>query len=188
MKNNNCFWTLLEPIHGQAEGFCRRLAGNRDDGDDLYQDSLLTAINKFGSLRNEAAFRPWLFKVIINRFRNRSREAWWRRRASLTTGVLEANLISDPRDANDAKRVLEIAMQVLSVQDKALLMLFEFDQWTIAELAELHARPEGTIKARLSRSRGKMRRFLEGRLKKIERQTNTSEGEYGLQKGNATAE
>ena len=81
--NNDRFWTLLEPVHGQAEGFCRRLAGNRDDGDDLYQDSLLVAMRKIGSLRDETAFRPWLFKLIINRFRNRSREAWWRRRAEI---------------------------------------------------------------------------------------------------------
>lgn len=185
--NNDRFWTLLEPVHGQAEGFCRRLAGNRDDGDDLYQDSLLVAMRKIGSLRDETAFRPWLFKLIINRFRNRSREAWWRHRAGLTPGLLEAVLIDDPRDKNEARRVLEAAMTVLKAEEKAMLVLFEFEQWTIAELATLYGKPDGTIKARLSRARSKMRRFLEGHLAKQERQNQQSEGGYGLQKGNATA-
>jgi RNA polymerase sigma-70 factor (ECF subfamily) len=186
--NNDRFWTLLEPIHGQAEGFCRRLAGNRDDGDDLYQDSLLVAMRKIGSLRDETAFRPWLFKLIINRFRNRSREAWWRRRASLTPGLLEAALVDDPRDKNEARLILEAAMSVLKAEEKAMLVLYEFEQWTIAELAGLYGKPEGTIKARLSRARSKMRRFLEGRLAEQERQTKLSEGDYGLQKSSATAE
>lgn len=186
--NNDRFWTLLEPIHGQAEGFCRRLTGNRDDGDDLYQDALLVAIRKIGQLRDETAFRPWLFKLIINRFRNRTREAWWRHRAGLTAGLLEAVLVDDPRDKTEARRLLDAAMSVLGAEDKAMLVLCEFEQWTIAELAEFYGKPEGTIKARLSRARSKMRRFLEGQLVKQERHNKLSEGDYGLQKSNATAE
>ncbi len=41
--NRDLFWRHLEGEHPKMEAFCRRLAGNRDDGDDLYQDALLPA-------------------------------------------------------------------------------------------------------------------------------------------------
>ena len=39
-------------------------------------------------------------------------------------------------------------------------MLFEFEGWSIAELAALHGSKEGAIKVRLSRIRRKMREAL----------------------------
>jgi DNA-directed RNA polymerase specialized sigma24 family protein len=57
--NRDLFWTFLEAEHAKAEAFCRKLAGNREDGDDLYQDALLAAMRKFRTLRDPKAFRPW---------------------------------------------------------------------------------------------------------------------------------
>jgi len=184
--NNELFWKLLEPVHPKAEAFCRRLAGNRDDGDDLYQEGLLMALRKFGSLRDHKAFRPWLFRLMINCYRNRQRSSWWRRHVSLTGKLSESRGNPDPRKRLDSRRWLELALSSLSSENRALVVLFEIEGWTISELALMFQKPEGTIKARLSRSRHRMRRVLEKYLP--EQKQSASEGEYALQSSKTTDE
>ncbi|HBC45504.1 MAG TPA: hypothetical protein DEO84_08340 [candidate division Zixibacteria bacterium] len=158
------FWTLLEAEHPKAEAFCRRLAGNRPDGDDLYQDSLLSAMRKFDRLRNQTAFRPWLYRIIVNTFVSARRGPWWKKRVQLTTEIVETLPGVDPTSEYTARRWLEIAMRSLSPADRALITLFEIEGWSIAELAALEGKPVGTIKSRLSRARNKMRQTIAGYL------------------------
>ena len=173
------FWTLLEPVHAKAEAFCRRLAGNRDDGDDLYQESLLTAMRKFGAIREVESFKPWLFRIIINSFKNRKKQPWWRRRVEMAPVVVEAESGNDPRGQLDLARWLERALAALSAEDRAMIVLYEIEGYPVAELASIFGKPEGTIKARLFRARKKMRERIEKCFPKTETKNSASEAEYG---------
>ena len=51
------FWDLLAPEYTKAAMLCRKLTGDRDSGDDLYQDALTTAFTRCADLRDSAAFR-----------------------------------------------------------------------------------------------------------------------------------
>ena len=70
----------------------------------------------------------------------------------------------DPSEAYTARRWLERAMAALKPDERALIVLFELEGWSIAELAALQRRPVGTIKARLARARNKMRQAIEQHL------------------------
>jgi RNA polymerase sigma-70 factor (ECF subfamily) len=176
------FWTYLEAEHAKAEAFCRKLAGNREDGDDLYQDALLTALRKVRTLRNPDAFRPWLYRIVVNPYRNRVQGPWWRRRVPLTPELRDAQACADPTDAYAARRWLKRGFAALTPEDRALVVLFEIEGWTIAELARLKRRPTGTIKARLSRARKKMRKAIEDHLpdESTKRVNNESGAAYAL--------
>ncbi|RKX24125.1 MAG: hypothetical protein DRP46_13715 [Candidatus Zixiibacteriota bacterium] len=173
------FWTLLEPVHAQAEAYCRRLTGCRDDGDDLYQESLLTAMRKFGTIREMSSFRSWLFRIIVNSFKNRNKQPWWRRRTEMAPESIEVESGGDPRGQLDSTRWLERAMAALSAEDRAMIVLFEIEGYPVAELASIFGKPEGTIKARLFRARKKMRERIERYLSKTETKNSASEAEYG---------
>src|SRR6188508_3316357 len=70
---------LLEPFHEQAQATARRLSRSVDDGDDLYHETLLRAFDRLPGLRDETRFRSWFYAILLNRHRNRGREAFWRR-------------------------------------------------------------------------------------------------------------
>ncbi len=170
--DHQLFWKLLQPEHARAEGFCRQLVGNREEADDLYQDSLLIAMRKFGSLKDLGAFKAWLYRILVNQFRNRCRRPWWRRRVSMTQQTENIYSGPDPAAVHSARRWLQRGMAVLSVDDRALVSLYELEGWSVGELAAMYRRPTGTIKARLARSRKKMRREIERYLKRHEETQN----------------
>jgi len=159
-KTGARFWRLLEPEYQRAMLFCRKLATDREKGDDLFQDALVTALTRLSGLREEQSFRPWLYRIIVNTFRSKTRRPWWKRRVDLTV-EMELSLIGEnPIDAHTARRWLGRAMQVLSPEAQALVTLYELEGWTISELAKLYRLSEGSVKARLFRARYKMKKVL----------------------------
>ena len=168
------FWRLLEPEYHGAMQFCRKLAAGRERGDDLFQDSLVAALTRFKGLRDDQAFRPWLYRIIVNTFRSKTRRPWWKRRVSLTEELEISLTVDDPLDAHTARRWLRRAMQVLSPESQALITLYELEGWSIAELASMHQLSEGSVKARLFRARKKMRKALSANMNRDDAEANES--------------
>ena len=169
--NKNRFWQLLEVEHSKAEAFCRRLAGNRDDGDDLYQEALLQAWNKFDNLRDENSFRPWLYRIMVNKFKS-----WYRRNKRFDQTDIDKYQTSPTEDITGrlfAKFILQTAFKSISAEDRSLIILYEIEGWSVAELSSIFAKPEGTIKARLSRARKNMRERIKDHLQIENNETKT---------------
>jgi RNA polymerase sigma-70 factor (ECF subfamily) len=182
------FWNLLEPEHPKAESFCRKLCGSKEDGDDLYQDALVTALQKFDQLRDPASFRPWLYRILVNTYRNQTRSPWRNRRVKLEDESVAELQHHDPSDQLTARRWLERALKVLSPKDRALIVLFEIEGWSISELAQLSHRSDSAIKARLSRTRRKMREALARYLSLDTTENRTCEAKYAMPRSETTPE
>ncbi|MBU8933296.1 MAG: RNA polymerase sigma factor [candidate division Zixibacteria bacterium] len=159
-RTRNLFWKLIEPQHQQARAYCRKLMGNREDGDDLFQDALVTAVTNFDSLRDTTAIRPWFYRIVVNTFKNRIRRPWWKRVIHMTAEIEDSLDGFDPTDGYAARRNLQRAFEAVSTEDQALVTLFELEGWTANELAALTGKTEGAIKVRLLRARRKMRETL----------------------------
>lgn len=160
MIEQDRFWKLLEPEYYRGMMFCRKLIGDRDNGDDLYQDALVIAWDRFGDLRNEAAFRPWLYRIIVTTFKSTVRRPWWRRRVPLTFEHEMLQISPDPTSSLGARRWLDLAFRAVSANDQALVTLHELEGWPVAELAVLYGKTEGAIKAQLFRARNRMKTAL----------------------------
>jgi RNA polymerase sigma-70 factor, ECF subfamily len=186
--DNEQFWKLLEPVHLSAAAFCRKLAGDRDEGDDLYQDAVLAAMRKFHDLRDLSAFRPWLFRIIVNTCKNRYRNVWRRHRATEADEAKLASMVGrDPRGEYDNRRLLGRVLALLSAEDRALVILHEIQGWSLTELAAMSRLPEGTVKTRLFRAKRKMRDWLMRHLPEMNGHGIQTEATYALQ-GSQTAD
>lgn len=154
---NDLFWELLKPEYRKAMLYCRKLMQDREKGNDLFQDSLVLAIQKFNQLKNNDAFRPWLYQVIINKFKSLVRVSNKRKWLPFTQESEVLLPAENPTNAQMAKIWIEKLFNVISSEEQALITLYEMEQWTISELAELHKKSEGAIKLKLFRIRNKLK-------------------------------
>lgn len=184
--DNKQFWKLLEPIHAEAAGFARKLTGDSARADDLYQDAVLQSLRKVGSLRETNSFRPWFYQILVNQYRNSCRNWWFSRRSDIDVDRTDGESQSDPRDQYEARRRLIELLGILSPRDRALVVLFEIEGWSTAELAKIVKRPEGTVRTWLHRARTKMRKRLRNALPKCETDKLTSERAYALLRSEKT--
>ena len=174
---SSLFWQLVDVEHRKARAYCCHLAGNADDGDDLYQDSVVSAYRGFAELRKVELFRPWFYRIINNGYYGRRRSPWWRR---VLPGVVDLDSYawsSDPSGEYDAKRRLNYALAALSAEDRIIVTLAELEGWKLLEVAELMSKSEGFVKMRLSRARKKMRKRLSSLHRKAVSKTYLGETE-----------
>jgi RNA polymerase sigma-70 factor (ECF subfamily) len=167
-RNTDHFWTLLEPEHDRLRGFCRRITGDRDRGDDLCQEALLRALRQFHTLREEASFRSWLYRIVLNRYQNTRRGGAWKWLVFADPAETEGASL-DPSPHLEAKRALEGALRILSREERVLVTLFELEGWRLSDLSELLGRSESALKVRLCRIRFRLRDELNATLARRER-------------------
>lgn len=147
------FQRLLEPVHDRAVAFARGVCRSRSDGDDLMQEALLRALDKLPSLRDDNAFRFWLFRVIITVHRNRYKRSFWRRLLPLET---EPTAPDRNEELGGAERA-RLALAELPHEQREAIVLFELEGWKVEEIADLLGVSVSAVKSRLVRGRERLR-------------------------------
>jgi RNA polymerase sigma-70 factor (ECF subfamily) len=172
------FRRLLEPAYVRAQAFARGLCGSHAEGDDLFQEAALRALTKLDQLRDDDAFRFWLFRIVITVHRNRARGAFWRRLLPLGDHSDDAPPVTDlyrtgewsPESA-EATRRARAALAVLPAVQREAIVLFELEDWQIDEIAELQRVSISAVKSRLSRGRERLRAYYGRHLEPIAQRT-----------------
>jgi RNA polymerase sigma-70 factor, ECF subfamily len=187
-QRDELFWQLIERVHPRALSYAEHLAGNSSDGGDLYQDAVVKAYEGFDKLRQAESFDPWFYRIISNAFRERFRNPWWRRVMSSLVDLDKADIPINPVQILDARRRLDYAMSALSPDDRIIVTLAELDGWSIAEIAAMQGRTEGSVKMRLMRAREKMRVKLGARILKSPETDVRMEGQKGYELSSGATE
>jgi RNA polymerase sigma-70 factor (ECF subfamily) len=142
--------------------YARALTHDPDRADDLVQDCLERAIRKRGLWRPPGSVRSWLFRILLNVYRNDLR----RSRRSLTPVSLDALQGCDPAgpDVHPCRLALAEtarAMQALPAEQREALLLIALEEMTYAEAAAVLSIPVGTLMSRLARARATLRGLTE---------------------------
>ncbi len=126
---------------------------NAADAEDVAQEALLRAYQKFDRLRDATRFRAWLVRITFRLALDRWRTA--RRREQRETQWALPDLRPAPptaeeiADANAFQARLEKALQQLPEKFRMVLLLAAIEGYTLEEVAEMLGIPMGTVKSRL---------------------------------------
>jgi RNA polymerase sigma factor (sigma-70 family) len=128
------------------------------DVDDAIQETLLVISRKVKGLNAAAAFSSWLFTVIKRECRKLARMMF--RHDPLDEEVAEQQLACR---TDDALRIdLTNALESLPAHYLEVVLLRDFEELTIAEIAERLGEQPGAIKSRLHRARELVREYMLG--------------------------
>ena len=127
------------------------ILGDPQEAEDAVQDAFL----KFLEKAPEDLERPggWLMRVLVNGCRSRLRLAW--RRVGPLPDTLPA-----PEGEGEREEVEEL--YALPPADRAVIHLYYYQGYSTGEIARMLGQPPGTVRARLARARGRLKRLLEG--------------------------
>jgi len=163
---------LLIDRHGaDLYTFCLRLCVRRADADDLFQDCWLAVLRHAARFNAQKPFRPWLFTVCLNLYRDRFRRT--RRWLKALAGHQAESERAEKRRANgspspeaaasgDEDKVrLNEALGRLAESQRLPLLLHYYCGMPLERIAEVLDLASGTVKSRLSRAREQLRRLLQ---------------------------
>ena len=151
-----CLLPHLDHLYGLAV----RLTRDAGAAEDLLQDAVLRAFEKFKQLRNPAAARPWfvriLTRVFLNHYSARSQES--EPLESLAVAHEETPEAVLLRRSNAEE--VESALAELPDGFRVAVLLADVEELPLREIAAICGCPVGTVASRLARGRRLLRERL----------------------------
>ena len=134
--------------------------GNKDEADDLAQDTLVKAYLSSAGYQDKGKFRSWLFKIAHNTFLNH--KASQKTMESIDDAKISSSLPwGDERGAGYYED-LYLALATLPPKERSAITLFYLTGYNIKEIAQITDTSEDAVKKQLSRGRDKLKIKLGG--------------------------
>lgn len=123
--------------------------GSRADAEDVMQEVFLRLVRHKPAFDSEAHARAWLLKVASNCANDLFRLPWRKREEPLEEDV------SAPEEPGEGS----VTEAVLSLPSKYRIPihLYYYEGYSVAEIADITGKREGTVKSHLSRARALLR-------------------------------
>lgn len=155
------FDALVSRYMRRAFAVAYRLLGNREDAEDLVQETFMAVLRKIDSFERGRAFAPWFFRILVNRGLNARKS-----RALRTADELPEHAASggaSPERAAERAELrgrLRAAMDGLPERQRVIVELFELEGFAGPEIAEILEISDGTVRWHLHEARKTLRQAL----------------------------
>lgn len=145
--------------------YARALLRDRDAADDLVQDSLERALSRLENWRTGESPRRWLFTIMHHMFIDQTRKMK-RRNEAMPIEAVEEMASPATQVENLASREILEALQAISPERRAALVMVAIEGFSYAEAASVLGIPAGTLMSRISRGREELRALLDDSVRR----------------------
>jgi RNA polymerase sigma factor (sigma-70 family) len=150
------FEELVRRRQQAVRRYLRHLSGNAALGDDLAQETFLSAWRSLPRLREAGAFGGWLRQIAVNVWLQHVRRSRWPDDARDDGDAEDESVLADPADTID----LGVALAKLKYAERTCLVLNYMEGMSHAEIATATGLSLGTVKSHVARAADRLRRLL----------------------------
>jgi RNA polymerase sigma-70 factor (ECF subfamily) len=163
--DHEAFAQLVQRWQQPIRRLCIRMAGEEHRGHDLAQETFARVYSERSGYAPGRKFSTWLWRIAVNLCHDDYRRVGRRAEVSLETTAAEQTVADDPApDQQLLKRerseLVRDAVLSLPEEQRAVLILREYEGLKFREIAEVLGVPEGTLKWRMSEALGELGRRL----------------------------
>ena len=164
--NKKAFDKLYELTSNEVWFTCVSLLKDEENAKDIMQETYITAFLKLDTLKDEEKFCGWLTAIATNKSKNKLKgKVEYQIDDEVLIAKTETDELMLPEEyinkAEKRKVLLQIIEDTLSFNQYQVVLMFYFNELSIAEIAQALEISEGTVKSRLNSSRAKMKTAIE---------------------------
>ena len=164
--NKKAFDKLYELTSNEVWFTCISLLKDEENAKDIMQETYITAFLKLDTLKDEEKFCGWLTAIATNKSKNKLKgKVEYQIDDEVLIAETETDELMLPEEyinkAEKRKVLLQIIEDTLSFNQYQVVLMFYFNELSIAEIAQALEISEGTVKSRLNSSRAKMKTAIE---------------------------
>ena len=164
--NKKSFDKLYELTHNDVWYNCLSLLKDEENAKDIMQETYITAFLKLDTLKDEEKFCGWVTTIAVNLCKKKLKgkvEYQIDDEVLITEAETDELMLPEEYITKTEKRkvLLQIMEDTLSFNQYQTVLMFYFDEMSIAEIAQALEISEGTVKSRLNSSRAKMKTAIE---------------------------
>ena len=175
----NAFQTLFAEFQNQLKSYLYRLLTDRNDVDDLTQDTFIKAFTRISTFNQDSALKTWIFKIATNLAYDhlRKKKRWQPdaqdRAADLAIGSEDIRRVfwivheTSPAGAYEMKEHIDYCFTCISktlpIENQVALILKDIYDFQVNEICLILGKTEGVIKHLLNDARNTMTDIFEHR-------------------------
>lgn len=181
MEQKNDSWYVERVLKGDTQYFsyfvekykdivfsiAMKVLRNREDAEEMAQESFIKAFKSLHTFKGEAKFSTWLYRITYNNCISEVRKKKIKFVSADDVQISdepgEMNLDGIPAE-NRAKYV-KAALEKLPEDEYTLILLYYFDDKSVEEIGEITKMTESNVKVKLFRARKKLYAILNDMLK-----------------------
>jgi RNA polymerase sigma-70 factor (ECF subfamily) len=151
---------LVERFERPVFSLCLRMMRQRQDAEDVAQETLVRVVKHLGGWDGSRELLPWVLAIASNRCRT----AWERRsKRPIPTESLPEPVAPPAPQPHGLGEEVEQALGRLRDDHRQCFVLFYEQELSILEISEIMGVPDGTIKTWLRRARKQLAELLRAR-------------------------
>jgi RNA polymerase sigma-70 factor (ECF subfamily) len=170
---------LVERFRGQVFGLCYRMLGQRQDAEDVAQETFVRVLKNLHRWDAGRDFEPWLLAIAGNRCRT----ALSTRKRRPAAEILPEQVSDGLPDMQAAKNLAEeVTLALTGIRDdyRQAFVLFHEQELSYGEIAEAMNVPLGTVKTWVHRARRELIDQLQRRGVVVERVSIAGEQQHAV--------
>jgi RNA polymerase sigma-70 factor (ECF subfamily) len=166
------FEELAMPLFDQLYNFAHWLTQNREEAEDLLQETYAKGLRGFSSFQLGTNFRAWMYRILRNTFLTSRTGLRATSTVPLDLEQNEADLAVETQTpetilmSRSNSQLVQRAIENLPVHYQEIILLCEVEEMSYQEIAETLSIPIGTVMSRLSRARKTLRDGLRPAIQK----------------------
>ena len=168
--SKEAFGRLVERYLPMAHHIALGMVASEDIAQELAQEAVLQAYLSLNHLRDEAAFKSWLYGIVLNVCRSyiRDQKTIFFSLEDLSGGLQFSAIpfsgpVPDPREVVEERELYRLVLDsvnTLSPKNRAAVLMFYYDQLSLREIAATLGVSVVTVKGRLHKARRQLREQL----------------------------
>jgi RNA polymerase sigma-70 factor (ECF subfamily) len=157
--DSEAFGELFRRHRDRLWAVALRTVGDPEEAGDALQDAMISAFRRAGDFRGDSAVTTWLHRIVVNACLDRLRRKAARPAVSAGDEQAFEALVaqdSDPARTTDTRLDINAALQILSPQQRAALLVVDMLGFSVADAAIILDTSQGTVKSRCARARARL--------------------------------
>ena len=155
--NNDAFDELIVKIEKEMYLIAKSKLSNDDDIADAIQDAILAIYKNIHKLRDVSLFKTWAIKILLNKC-NKLYKKNKNNNVSLEDNDIEKYIGYEQN--YDESISFDLLISNLKSDERLILTLYYYSGYTVKEISKIIRKNENTIKSKLLRAKGKLKKFL----------------------------
>jgi RNA polymerase sigma-70 factor, ECF subfamily len=158
------FEELAMPLFDSLFNFARWLTHNREEAEDLVQETFGKSLKGFESFQQGTNFRAWMFRILRNTFLTSRTGLKSGLTVSLDSDEQSESILPVTSETPESllldranQQMVQQAIEALPVIFREVVLLSDVEEMSYQEIADTISVPIGTVMSRLARARNALR-------------------------------
>lgn len=145
--------------YGKATyNFAYRLTGNDADASDLTQEAFIRVFRAWESFKPGTSFLSWIYRIVTNLYRDELR----RRKGRFYQEEIPERAVAPIEEYVEAhlSEPVSKALAGLTLEQRKIVLLADVEGCSYQEIGQIVGCSVGTVRSRLHRARGQLRKLV----------------------------